>query len=261
MTPSRARLLSIYTPQAWFGAGQYFAPNPDFAAAIEYFLPGSGREEIPVRITDARGTLVRALTGTARAGVNRVTWDLRMEPPIPSAAPGAAAAAAPLGGALAGPLVLPGVYTVTVGAQPKALKGELKVEGDPRVAFPDGDRRARQTALLELYDLVKSLAAGRAAAASAIAHAETAAGKDPREEAADAERRLRALQTDLATQINAAMSLSRSIEGYSGLPTADQRRQIEWAFEDAQQTIAGLNRALHTDSASAAAPLSIPRRH
>ena len=261
VTPARARLLSIYTPQAWFGAGQYFAPNPDFAATIEYFLPGVGRDEIPIRITDARGTLVRALTGTARAGVNRVTWDLRMEPPIASAAPGATAAAAPFAGALAGPLVLPGVYTVTIGAQPKALKGELKVEGDPRVAFPDGDRRARQTALLELYDLVKSLAAGRAAAASALARAETAAGKDAREDAADAERRLRALQTDLATQINAAMSLSRSIEAYSGLPTADQRRQIEWAFEDAQQTIAALNRALHTDSATTAAPLSIPRRH
>src|SRR4029077_6934223 len=28
--PARARLLSIYTPQAWYGAGQYFALNPDF---------------------------------------------------------------------------------------------------------------------------------------------------------------------------------------------------------------------------------------
>ena len=36
--PTKARLLSIYTPQAWQGAGQYFGPNPDFSAAVEYFL-------------------------------------------------------------------------------------------------------------------------------------------------------------------------------------------------------------------------------
>ena len=27
--PARARLLAIYNPQAWYGAGQFFAPNPD----------------------------------------------------------------------------------------------------------------------------------------------------------------------------------------------------------------------------------------
>src|SRR5262249_14966043 len=38
VAPPRARLLSLYSPQAWYGAGQYFAPNPDFGAAIEYYL-------------------------------------------------------------------------------------------------------------------------------------------------------------------------------------------------------------------------------
>ena len=94
----------------------------------------------------------------------------------------------------------------------------------------------------------------------AIARAD-ASTRTTREEAADAERRLRALQTDLTAQITAATSLSRSIEGYSGVPTVDQRRQIEWAFEDAQETIGALNRALHADGAAAPQPLSIPRRH
>ena len=259
VAPSRARLLSVYTPQAWFGAGQYFAPNPDFSATIEYYLRAGGRDEIPIRITDARGTLVRALSGTARTGLNRVSWDLRAEPPIPGPSREGSTFVAPLAGAPAGPLVLPGVYTVTVGAQPKTFKGELKVDADPRVVFPDGDRRARQTALLALYDLVKSLAAGRTAAAGALAHVDASA-KNAKDEAPEAERRLRALQSDLASQINAAAALSRSIEGYSGLPTADQRRQIEWAFEDAQETIGALNRALHTDGAGTPPPLSVPKR-
>src|SRR5438067_2503798 len=259
VAPSRARLLSVYTPQAWFGAGQYFAPNPDFSATIEYYLHAGGRDEIPIRITDARGALVRTLAGTARAGLNRVSWDLRIEPPVPGPAREGSTFVAPLAAAPAGPLVLPGVYTITVGAQPKGFKGELKVDADPRVVFPDGDRRVRQTALLGLYDLVKSLAAGRAAVASALARAD-AATRNGREDAADAERRLRALQTDLASQVNAAATLSRSIEGYSGLPTADQRRQIEWAFDDAQETIGALNRALHADLGGAPPPLSIPKR-
>jgi len=36
--PARARLLSVYKPQAWYGAGQYFAPNPVFGAAIDYYV-------------------------------------------------------------------------------------------------------------------------------------------------------------------------------------------------------------------------------
>ena len=188
-----------------------------------------------------------------------MSWDLRIEPPVPGPAREGSTFVAPLAAAPAGPLVLPGVYTITVGAQPKGFKGELKVDADPRVVFPDGDRRVRQTALLGLYDLVKSLAAGRAAVAGALARAD-AATRNAREDAADAGRRLRALQTDLASQVNAAATLSRSIEGYSGLPTADQRRQIEWAFDDAQETIGALNRALHADLGGAPPPLSIPKR-
>jgi len=259
VTPARARLLSVYTPQAWFGAGQYFAPNPDFTAKIEYYLRDGGSGEIPIRITDARGTLVRLLNGPARAGLNRVSWDMRIEPPLSDPSRQVSSVVGPLAVPPAGPLVLPGVYTVTVGAQPKAFKGELKVDADPRVAFSEADRRARQTALVELYDLVKSLAAGRATAAGAIARADSA--KNARDETSDAERRLRALQTDLTTQMGAAAALSRSIEGYSGLPTADQRRQIDWAFEDAQETIGALNRALHTDGGAAPQPLSVPKRH
>ena len=33
----RARLLTMYNPQAWYGAGQYFAPNPDFGADHEKY--------------------------------------------------------------------------------------------------------------------------------------------------------------------------------------------------------------------------------
>ena len=34
----RARLMSTFTPQAWYGAGEFFAPNPDWNAVISYYL-------------------------------------------------------------------------------------------------------------------------------------------------------------------------------------------------------------------------------
>ena len=81
------------------------------------------------------------------------------------------------GGAAQGPLVLPGVYTVTVTAAGRTLKGELRVDGDPRTTFTDADRRVRQTALLNLYALLKSLAAARSAGATAAGQLDTPGGQ------------------------------------------------------------------------------------
>jgi photosystem II stability/assembly factor-like uncharacterized protein len=225
--PPRARLLSIYTPQAWYGAGQYFAPNPDFTASIDYYLRRTPRAEVAVTIADARGNVVRTLKMPSRAGMNRVSWDLRLEPPLdgPRESPNAPQ----------GPLVLPGVYTVSVlagGTDGAVLKGALRVDGDPRVVFSDADRRARQAALMKLYDLQKSLAATRAASATARVASDTQLGQ---------------LQAEVAAEINTASTLSRAIEGYSAPPTSDQRRQIEWVLDDAARTVSALNRVLHTD--------------
>jgi hypothetical protein len=246
--PARARLLSIYTPQAWYGAGQFFAPNPDFNAAIEYYVRAGGQDEVGVTIADAHGATVRRLTGSNRTGLNRASWDLRLAPPV-SDAHREAPAPGGFGGPPQGPLVLPGVYTVTVNAAGRSLKGELRVEGDPRVAFSDADRRTRQTALLNLYALQKSLSTARVAGATAAGQLDTPGGKNLVSSRADTVSRLTQVQADLVAQFNAVTSLSRAIEGYSGLPTADQRRQLDWAFEDAGRAIDAMNRVLQTDTA------------
>ena len=74
-----------------------------------------------------------------------------------------------------------------------------------------------------------------------------AAAVSPRARA-DAGSRLTQVQADLVAQFNAVSSLSRAIEGYSGLPTADQRRQLDWAFDDAARAVDALNRVLQTDT-------------
>jgi hypothetical protein len=176
--------------------------------------------------------------------MNRVSWDLRMEPPE-GAQQGPASG--PPGTARLGPLVLPGLYTVTVniGAGARILKGELKVEGDPRVNFSDADRRARQSTLLALYELQKSLAIARATSAAARVAADT---------------RLAHLQSEIAAELNTATVLSRAIEGYSGLPTGDQRRQIDWLRDDAATTVEALNQVLRTELPVPARLAAVPPR-
>ena len=246
--PGRARLLTIYNPQAWYGAGQYFAPNPAFGAAFDYYLRDGASDEVRVTIADAHGTPIRTVTGTSRAGLNRATWDLRLEPPVPDG-PRDAPAVGGFGGAPQGPLVLPGVYTVTVSAAGRLLKGELRVDGDLRITFSDADRRSRQIALLNLYALQKSLSAARAAGAAAAGQLDAPGGSGLTSSRADAASQLARAQSDLVAQFNAVNSLSRAIEGYSALPTADQRRQLDWAFEDAARAIAAMNAVLQTDTA------------
>ena len=246
----RARLLSIYNPQAWYGAGQFFAPNPEFGATITYYLRDTAAADVQIEISDDEGHVVRNLQAPGKRGLNRTAWDLRIEPPTAGEqqAPGAGG----FGGSPQGPLVLPGTYKVALKAGPgREARGDVAVEGDPRIAFPDRDRRARQAALLNIYDLQKSLGAARTAARAA--EAQTAAigkdvGKGPLDKIANEISRMTA---DIDRALNAATGLSRVIEAYSGLPTADQRRQIDWAFEDATKTIEEVNRLLQTEAPSA----------
>jgi len=256
--PVRARLLSIYTPQAWYGAGQYFAPNPDFGAAIEYYIRDAAKDEVQLTVADAQGRLVRTFKGSGRRGLNRVAWDLRMEPPatgVAREAPAASGFAVPT----QGPLVPPGVYTVTVAIAGRQLKGDLHIEGDPRVIFSDADRRTRQTALMELYELQRSLVTARAATVAGIARFE-AVNRNTRDANKESVGELSRLQAEINAELNMTGNLSRAIEGYSGVPTADQRRQTSWVFEDAARTVDDLNRALQRGGATPARLMSVPPR-
>jgi hypothetical protein len=244
--PARARLLSIYTPQAWFGAGQFFAPNPDFGGVVEYYLREATRDDVRITVADSRGNAVRTLKAPGRAGLNRVSWDLRMEPPVAESP-----REAPVGGGAAGtpqgPLVLPGSYSVTLNLAGRQLKGDLRVDGDPRVTFPEADRRTRQAALLKLYELQKALAAARSAvtAASSQSDALKRSGQAARD---NTDVSLARIRGDITTELGTINSLSRAIEAYSGLPTADQKKQLDWAFEDASKTVDAVNRLLRTDT-------------
>jgi photosystem II stability/assembly factor-like uncharacterized protein len=136
--------IVTHTPQAWYGAGEFFAPNRDFDAGINYYLKAAASGQVQIEITDAYGNHVRNLTGPSARGVNHVAWNLRADAPAPAAnAAGNAAGGRGGGGAGGGggrgggqnlgPLVSPGGYLVIVKVPglAKTLRGALTVSADP----------------------------------------------------------------------------------------------------------------------------------
>ena len=76
--PTTAFQYSQQFVQAWSGNKIYVADNPPYGATLTYRLAaGTARDTARVVITDVKGDVVRRLTGSGAAGINRVTWDLR----------------------------------------------------------------------------------------------------------------------------------------------------------------------------------------
>ncbi len=249
-----AREMSTWSPQAWYGHGEFFAPNPAFDGSINYYLRDSATAAPTIEISDAAGTPVRTLKGTGAKGLNHVSWDLRMAAALSeeeaatliAGRGGRGGGGGGRGGAgQTGPLVLPGKYKVLVKIPgvPGELPGEMTVEGDPLANFSDADRRARQALVMGVYTTQKTLAAAHVAARALGAQTadlkrDLAAGGAKTDSLVA---RVSRLQTSVDSSITATNTAVRPVEAWSGVATLDQRRQIDYALEDAGKTIADVN--------------------
>jgi len=80
--------------------------------AIHYWLKNAARDSVRITITDVEGKVVRNLTGPAEAGINRVQWNLRGDPP--QRPQGQQGGPGGFGGQPQGPPIGPGTYLVTL---------------------------------------------------------------------------------------------------------------------------------------------------
>ncbi len=243
-----ARHTTIFMGQFWFGAGEFFAPNPPTGAVMSYYLPQARPGGVRIEVHDAAGKTVRSLRGPAQAGLNRACWDLRRdsaltENPMPSFA---ACWSTPRGGA--GPLVPPGKYSVALTPEGDLpLKAELTVLPDPRSKAPESERKSRETALANTYSLQQQLAAARQTAQALGRQVAAMRASVPAEAAQRVSAELVRVLGEVGAAFGEALKAQNAVDAYDGAPTASQLRELEWAWEDGAAAIASLNRVIRED--------------
>ena len=261
----RATTFNPYTPQGWT-PGIYAAEEPEAGALIRYYLSedladpamvsagttenggpnpsnGDGVESGTANVTilDPSGETIRSLEGSAKAGVQQVVWDLRIEPPyVPERGQGGGGGGGRFrGGPPRGPTVLPGTYTVRLEAAGLTLSTDVVVRGDPRIQISRADLEARQQALMSAYRLSKPVyESGRAVRRlnEQLDSVESLLGQssDSLENLAERVDSLQSQLEKLGQDINRAGAGSRtgnSIGAWTGRPTADELWQLEQSWE------------------------------
>jgi photosystem II stability/assembly factor-like uncharacterized protein len=139
--PARpATVLQRWKHESYSAQRVFAAPNPPFGAILTYYARTASKLPAAVVIRSSTGGVVRELTGTSDAGLNRVVWDLR------SAAP------ATLAGQR-GPLVVPGTYSVSVRVGGRESSATVQVNPDPAFPLSDAERQLRFTYLSDALAL------------------------------------------------------------------------------------------------------------
>ena len=252
---TRGRQWNLYARIPKGGESEYYAPNPEFDPVISYHLRDGASGSATIAITDALHNPVRSLQGPVARGLNRVAWDMHMDPALAESASrdggrggrgGGGGGGGRGGAAREGPLVLPGTYNiaVTIPGIDGTLRGTFTVSSDPTDTFSPSDRRTRQDALLEVYGVQKTLSSARAALRELASQAEArhqdlaTAGAQADSVNAQVDR----LAAEADRLIGISTSLMTGIEGFNSAPTADQRSQMSWMTADAVRAVTELDR-------------------
>lgn len=133
----------------------YTAPNPPVIPPIQYYLKERLMiGDIKLEILDSNGKLIKTIPATKRKGINKITWDLRMEPPK------IAVGSKKIDYAMfAAPIVLPGNYTVKLTVAGKEYTKPLQLIHDKNSELTEADSKAQYDAAMQLYRMNEELAA------------------------------------------------------------------------------------------------------
>jgi len=171
------------TPATTDAPVHLFAPRAGFRwtqqgrALINFSLKAAPRGLVQLQVLDADDKLVRDLRTTPRAGLNRVSWDLRHEPPrlialrtTPPENPhiweeprfrGQDTRPVTHWGlepAQVGPIVVPGKYTVKLTAEGESYTQSIEILKDPRIPSSVADLDLSVKLQLRLRDDISAAA-------------------------------------------------------------------------------------------------------
>jgi photosystem II stability/assembly factor-like uncharacterized protein len=147
-----ATIFNYWESTSYRGQGAYAGENPAEGAIISYHVARAA-DSVLVTISDAAGRLVRRLAGPGPTGVvQRVSWDLRHEPPPAVEGGGGGEAVLPHPVTPRGPFVSPGVYTVKLEAGGAAATRDVDVRGDPQLPLTAAQWREREAFLVAVLE-------------------------------------------------------------------------------------------------------------
>lgn len=147
---SKSSVQRISASGGWAnGDAQFIGPNsPDEATITYYQKKRHIFGDFKIEVFDEGGKLLGGIPSSKRRGLSRATWSMRIKPPqVPTAASAA-------GGAIFGPRVLPGIYTVKMTKNNEEFSTKLDVMPDPRAKYTAEDHRAQLALSMKLYHLL-----------------------------------------------------------------------------------------------------------
>ena len=184
--------------------------NPANGALVDYWLAVSG-SSVKLTVKDSLGVVVQELKAATARGLNRTVWNLR-DTDIPMRSGGGEDDDDGARTSTAGPLVLPGTYTVTLEAAGATSTQRVVVREDPRLGASRADRRS-------WTEFQRRIAALATQFAPVGERARRTAARDS--STMDSKRQAQELLARIATLYNASAR-------WTGPPTADQRSQLAY---------------------------------
>jgi hypothetical protein len=112
----------------WVADKRFKRPNPPTGSTITYHLKNGVSEPVKIAIKDITGAVVRDLEGPKEAGLHKVFWDFRKNPPPKQT--GQSRQSMQQRFRRRAPMVGPGEYLVELTAGDKVLSAKLVVEKD-----------------------------------------------------------------------------------------------------------------------------------
>jgi hypothetical protein len=170
-SPTTTEAVKLFTPRSayrWTQRGR---------AYVNYSLRSDAHDPVQLQILDSDGKIVRGLSGPGRAGLNRVSWDLRHQPPrlvqlrtTPQENPhiweeprfrGQDTRPVTHWGlepAQVGPIVTPGRYTVKLIVDGHSETQAIEILRDPKVSTSNADLDLSMRLQLRLRDDISAAA-------------------------------------------------------------------------------------------------------
>jgi len=288
----------------------FTAHNPPYGALINYYLKAKpeAKEQVRITISDKDGKKVREIVcgspaagaGEAesspasasvpacepKAGINRVSWDLRYTSPAEPTPEQRQAMEQ-------GPMVEPGDYTVKIAVGSNEVSKTVAVEEDPRITTAPAHRALWHQAVMQLYELAKTATRGQKTIAG-LKNSLTAAMESWKQSGAPkVPESIHKAAEALAKQVDELHAkfvapprplgfagpplaytpppfpqrtsrLRGAIQGYTAAPTAQQTDELETLTKQLSETMTRLQKLMDEDLANLNKMMNeagIPRIH